>query len=132
VEFGGVVIADTRRAWRVLETSHPPNYYLPPDDVRTEHLIRARGSSMCEWKGVAVYHSVVVVPRRAERAVWSYPDPDPAFSAIKGYLAFYPGAMDVCTVGGERVTPQPGVFYGGWITPDIVGPFKGGPASMGW
>lgn len=132
IEFAGVVIADTRAAKRVLETSHPPNYYLPPEDVRMEHLIRHSGSSMCEWKGTALYYSVVVVPRRVERAVWSYPDPTPAFAAIRDYLAFYPGAMDACYVAGERVTPQPGVFYGGWITGNIVGPFKGGPGSMGW
>lgn len=132
VEFGGVVIADTRAAVRVLETSHPPNYYIPRADVRMEHLVRIGGTSICEWKGTAAYYSVVVVPRRAVRAAWTYPEPTTEFAAIRGHIAFYAGAMDVCRVDGEVVVPQPGVFYGGWITSNIVGPFKGGPDSRGW
>jgi uncharacterized protein (DUF427 family) len=132
VVFNGVVIADTVRAKRVLETSHPPVYYIPPEDVSPEYLVPAAGSSVCEWKGRADYHTVVVGNRRAERAAWSYPEPRTGYEAIRGHLAFYAGPMDACTVGGERVEPQPGGFYGGWITSDIVGPFKGGPGSMGW
>lgn len=132
VVFDGVVIADTRRAKRVLETSHPPNYYIPQEDVDMSFLKKASGSSICEWKGTAVYYSVDSGRRRAERAVWSYPNPTDAFAGIRDYLAFYAGPMDECTVGGERVAPQPGGFYGGWITKNIVGPFKGGPGTMGW
>lgn len=131
VEFAGAVVAETRRAFRVLETSHPPVYYLPPDDVRSEFLRPAPGSSFCEWKGKAVYHSLCVGGRTAEAVAWSYPEPTPAFSAIRGYLAFYAGRVDACAVDGQPVTPQPGGFYG-WITPDVVGPFKGGPGSWGW
>lgn len=127
VVFNGVTIAQTRAARRVLETSHPPVYYIPPEDVRREYLEPAAGGSFCEWKGRARYWTVAVGGCRAERAAWSYPDPSPGFGAIKDYLAFYAGPMDACTVGGEPVEPQPGGFYGGWITPDVVGPFKGGP-----
>lgn len=132
VVFNGVLIADTARAKRVLETSHPPVYYIPPEDVRLEFLLEAEESSLCEWKGWARYHMVAVGGRRAERAAWSYPEPKPGYEAIRGHLAFYAGPMDSCTVGGERVEPQPGAFYGGWITASIVGPFKGGPGTMGW
>jgi uncharacterized protein (DUF427 family) len=132
VVFNGVTIVDTRRAWRVLETSHPPVYYIPEDDIRMEHLSRAGGTSLCEWKGQALYYTVVVGGRRAERAAWSYPDPTPAFRAIKDHLAFYAGLMDACYLDGQQVIPQPGGFYGGWITSDIVGPFKGEPGTHGW
>ncbi len=132
VWFGGIAIADTCRAYRVLETSHPPTYYLPPEDIRMAHLIPVGGSSFCEWKGIAAYYTVVVGDRRAERAAWSYPHPTPAFRPLQNHVAFYAGAMDRCTVAGELVRPQPGGFYGGWITSDIVGPFKGEPGSMGW
>lgn len=132
VAFGGVTVADTRRAWRVLETSHAPVYYIPPEDIRMEHLERALGASFCEWKGQAVYYTVTVGDRKAERAAWSYPDPTPAFAVIKDHIAFYPGLMDACYVDSELVTPQPGGFYGGWVTGDIVGPFKGEPGTHGW
>jgi uncharacterized protein (DUF427 family) len=132
VVFDGILIADTRLSKRVLETSHPPNYYIPRDDVDMNYLVKASGSSMCEWKGTAIYYSVVTKARMAERAVWSYPNPTIGFAAIRDYLAFYAGIMDECTVGGERVIPQPGGFYGGWITSNIVGPFKGEPGTMGW
>ena len=132
IVFNGVKIADTVRARRVMETSHPPVYYIPPEDVRLEHLLDAPGSSVCEWKGRARYHTVVVGSRRAERTAWSYPDPLPGYEAIRGHLAFYAGPMDACTVGGELVQPQPGRFYGGWITSDVVGPFKGDPGTLGW
>jgi len=132
IVLGGVTIADTRGAYRVLETSHPPSYYLPPDDIRPDALVAANGASLCEWKGAARYFDVVGGAKRAPRAAWSYPHPTPAFTPMTGYVAFYPAAMDACFVDGERVTPQPGGFYGGWITANIVGPFKGGPGTVGW
>jgi len=132
VVFNGVLIADSVRANRVLETSHPPVYYIPLEDIRTEYLVEAAGSSVCEWKGRARYYTVAVGNRRAERVAWSYPEPKPGYEAIQGHLAFYAGPMDACTVDGERVGPQPGGFYGGWITADVVGPFKGGPGTVGW
>jgi len=132
VVFNGVKIADTVRAKRVLETSHPPVYYIPPQDVRLECLVEAAGSSFCEWKGRARYYTVVVDSRRAEKAAWSYPQPAAGYEAIRDHLAFYAGPMDACTVGGERVEPQPGGFYGGWITSKVVGPFKGEPGTRGW
>jgi uncharacterized protein (DUF427 family) len=130
--FAGQTIADTRRAYRVLETSHPPTYYLPPDDIRMEFLQPAEGRSLCEWKGQAHYRSLVVGDRSAPKVAWFYPQPTPDFAPIKGYLAFYAEPMDACFVDGERVTPQPGGFYGGWITSDVVGPFKGEPGTLGW
>ncbi|MGD8413002.1 MAG: DUF427 domain-containing protein [Candidatus Latescibacterota bacterium] len=132
VIFAGITLADSRQAIRVLETSHPPNYYLPPSDVDVSRLVDARGFSICEWKGRASYFTVVAGDRRAEKAAWSYPAPTPAFGAIRDFIAFYPGPMDACYVDGERVTPQPGGFYGGWITRNIKGPFKGGAGSMSW
>lgn len=132
VVFNGVTIAETRRARRVLETSHPPVYYIPPEDVQMSYLIEAPGSSWCEWKGQASYYSVAVNGKTAHRAAWTYRDPHPAFESIRDHVAFYAGAMDGCYVDGERVTPQPGEFYGGWITHDAVGPFKGGPGTAGW
>jgi uncharacterized protein (DUF427 family) len=133
VEFGGEVIANSNRAVRVLETSHPPVYYIPPGDVRLELLQPAqRGASFCEWKGAAKYFDVVVGERRARGAAWAYPEPVRAFAEIAGYLAFYAEQMDACYVGDQRVQPQEGNFYGGWITPQIVGPFKGAPGTAGW
>lgn len=132
VVFAGVTIADTVAAKRVLETSHPPVYYIPTADIDMRHLRRAAGGSLCEWKGLAQYYDVVVGSRVAEQAAWAYPQPTPAFAAIAGHLAFYAGMMDACTVDGELVRPQPGGFYGGWITSDLAGPFKGEPGSMGW
>ena len=132
IVFNGTVIADTRRAKRVLETSHPPVYYLPPDDVRLEYFTPTAGQSYCEWKGVAGYYTVTVGERSATQSAWFYPDPTPAFVPLQNYIAVYPSRMDSCTVDGEIVTAQPGDFYGGWITPNIVGPFKGDPGTMGW
>jgi uncharacterized protein (DUF427 family) len=132
VVFAGITIADTLRGFRVLETSHPPTYYLPPDDVRLDLLEPAPGSSFCEWKGSAVYWSVRVADRIAAASAWSYPSPSPPFAPIAGHLAFYAGRMEGCWVGDEKVRPQPGGFYGGWITRDVVGPFKGGPGTAGW
>lgn len=132
VEFGGLVIADTTRGLRMLETSHPPSWYLPPDDVLDDVLERAGQGSICEWKGAAHSWSVRVGDRVAEGAAWSYPKPAAPYAELKDHLAFYCGPMDRCTVGGVVATPQPGGFYGGWVTPDLKGPFKGGPGTLGW
>lgn len=132
VVFHDVVIADTRRAFRVLETSHPPVYYIPPSDLKREHVIDAPGASFCEWKGRASYVTVRVGERTAERVGWFYADPVPSFAPIRDHVAFYAGPMDRVTVDGEVVRPQPGGFYGGWITSDVVGPFKGEPGTEGW
>jgi uncharacterized protein (DUF427 family) len=132
VVFNGLIIADTRRAWRVLETSHPPGYYLPPEDIEMAHLVPTTRTSWCEWKGQAAYYTVKVGDRQAVHAAWAYPHPTAGFEAIRDYVAFYPHLMDVCTVDGEHVQAQAGGFYGGWITSDIVGPFKGEPGTVGW
>ncbi len=128
VVLGGTVIADTARAHRVLETSHPPVYYVPLDDVAPGSLEPSRGrTTFCEWKGVASYFDGIGGDgRRVERAAWTYHDPSPGFEAIRDAVAFYPGLMDECTLDGERIEAQEGGFYGGWITSEIVGPFKGG------
>jgi uncharacterized protein (DUF427 family) len=132
VVFNGVVIADTRRAQRVLEMSHPPVYYIPTEDIRMEYLTPTGRATYCEWKGRAGYYTVSVNGKTAQNAAWFYPNPTPAFAAIKDYVAFYPGRMDQCMVDGEAVQAQPGDFYGGWITRDIVGPFKGTPGTTSW
>ena len=132
VVFNGVTIADTNRAKRVLETSHPPTYYFPPEDVNMEFLRAIPRTSWCEWKGKAFYYTVTVGEQSAPAAAWSYPDPTPGFVPLRNYLAFYPGQMDACHVDGERVQAKVGDFYGGWITSDIVGPFKGGQGTWGW
>lgn len=130
--FNGVIIADSRKAYRVLETSHPPVYYIPPEDIQMEYLKPSSQCSYCEWKGMAGYYAIVIGSQQAINAAWSYPNPTPNFAPIKDYIAFYPALMEACYVDGEKVTPQPGQFYGGWITSDIVGPFKGEPSSWGW
>lgn len=132
VEFAGERIAETRSAFRVLETSHPPTYYIPPEDIHREFLVASNLGTFCEFKGRAAYWTLVVGRRRSENAGWYYPEPTPAFAAIKDHVAFYPSRVDACYVDGERVQAQKGDFYGGWITADIVGPFKGGPGTMGW
>jgi uncharacterized protein (DUF427 family) len=132
VVLGGERIASTRDAWRVLETSHPPNYYLPAAAFVPGALVPAPGASFCEWKGVASYWTLRGGGRVEEAAAWSYADPTPGFAVLRDHVALYAGRVDTCTVGGEVVTPQPGGFYGGWVTADVVGPFKGGPGSTGW
>jgi uncharacterized protein (DUF427 family) len=132
VLFAGEVIADTTRALRVLETSHPPVYYIPPQDLQTRWLERSSRSSFCEFKGRARYHGIKVGDRRSADAAWSYPDPTPRFEPIRDHLAFYPSRVDECWVDEERVEAQPGDFYGGWITSEVVGPFKGDPGTWGW
>jgi uncharacterized protein (DUF427 family) len=132
VVLAGVTIAASTSALRVLETSHPPNYYLPPHDVLLGHLEASTRQSFCEFKGLAQYWSVVVGDRREVDVAWSYRSPSSGYEALADHVACYAAAMDECWVGDERVTPQPGGFYGGWVTSAVVGPFKGVPGSMGW
>ena len=132
VVFNGETIVDTTRAKRVLETSHPPVYYVPLADVRAGALRRSDRSSFCEWKGRAGYYTVAAGDRTAPDAAWFYPEPTPAFEPIRDYVAFYPSRMDACYLDDERVASQEGDFYGGWITGEIVGPFKGAPGTWGW
>jgi len=132
VVFNGRTIADTRAGYRVLETSHPPVYYLPSMDAAIEFLQPESGHSWCEFKGQASYWSLNVNGRRSVKAAWSYPAPSHGFREIAGYLAFYASRVDECWVDDERVQPQVGDFYGGWITSRIVGPFKGAAGTSGW
>ena len=132
VVFAGRTIADTVAGWRVLETSHPPVYYLPLEDIDATALVRADGSSFCEFKGRAAYYDLVVDGRRSAKAAWTYPMPSRAFDPIAHHLAFYVSRVDACYVDDERVVAQAGDFYGGWRTRDIVGPFKGDPGTSGW
>ena len=132
VVFGGELVADSMRAHRVCETASPPTYYVPPDDVHTDFLQPVARSSLCEWKGEAAYFDVCVGRRVAPGAAWCYPRPYAEFAAIAGWIAFMPRAMDACYVGDDEVVPQPGMFYGGWITPELTGPFKGAPGTGHW
>ncbi len=132
VVLGGDVIASTRTGWRILETSHPPNYYLPRDAFVAGAVVPAPGGSVCEWKGRATYWTLRGGDREVPVGAWSYEDPTPAFVDLRGCLAVYAGRVDQCRVDGEVVTPQPGGFYGGWITRAVTGPFKGSPGTMGW
>ncbi len=132
IEHRGIVIAETRRPVRTLETSHPPSWYIPPDDVTQRVLRRSDRRSFCEWKGEAINWHVDLGDTVLRDVAWSYPNPTPAFAALRDHLAFYAAPFDRCTVDGEVVRPQPGGFYGGWITADLAGPFKGIPGSMGW
>ena len=132
IVFGGTTIAHTEAALRVLETSHPPVYYLPPDAFLPGSLREAAGGSFCEWKGHARYWDICHGALCAARAGWSYPDPVAAFAELRDHVAVYAGPMQACFVGDEQVTGQPGGFYGGWITRNLRGPFKGVPGSMGW
>jgi len=132
IRFGGRVVADSRDAARVLETSHPPVYYLPRVDFVQGVLVEAPGSSLCEFKGTGRYLDLCVLSEVARRAAWFYPEPWPGYERLRDLVALYPGATDSCQVDGEYVTPQEGGFYGGWITSRVVGPFKGGPGTLGW
>lgn len=132
VTFNGVTIADTRRGYRVLETGSPPTYYIPQDDIHMEYLSSSDSSSFCEWKGGATYWNLEIDGRRSEDAGWSYPEPLERFAPITDHIAFYPARVDACYVGDEQAQPQEGRFYGGWITANIVGPFKGAPGSEHW
>jgi uncharacterized protein (DUF427 family) len=132
IKLGDIVIADTHSAFRLLETSHPPTWYLPRCDVDSKYVIAVGHGSFCEWKGQATYYDVVAGKARLSRVAWSYPNViDESYESIAGALAFYATDLE-CLVDGERVTPQPGGFYGGWITKDIVGPWKGDPGTGAW
>lgn len=132
VIFNGETIAETTHAIRVLETSHPPGWYIPRDDWKIEYLTRTAHRTICEFKGAATYWTIKVGDKTADNAGWSYEDPTPGFVAIKGYITVYPGRMEACYIDDEKVIPQEGNFYGGWITADVVGPFKGAPGTWGW
>jgi uncharacterized protein (DUF427 family) len=131
IHWDDLLVARTRSAWLVLETSHPPSFYIPWADVNRELLKAAQGSSFCEWKGPASYWSLINGANSLPSVAWSYPKPLAGAEALADCIAFYPTHLQ-CTVGGERVRPQPGGFYGGWITPELVGPFKGDIGSQGW
>lgn len=132
IERAGHVVADTSASIRTLETSHPPSYYIPKADIAPGLLRRAPGTSFCEWKGAAVYYDVVIGDLVIARVGWSYPDPSPTFASLRDHVAFYAAPFDRCSVDGETVVPQPGDFYGGWITSKLAGPFKGIPGSRLW
>jgi uncharacterized protein (DUF427 family) len=132
VEFGGEVIADSQRALRVLETSQAPAIYFPPEDVRMDLLSAVSKRTFCEWKGVAAYFDLVVGGKRSEAAAWAYPDPVPKYAELRDLVAFYPQRVNRCRLGDETVEPNGGDFYGGWITSDIAGPFKGAPGTASW
>lgn len=132
VVFADRVVAETERGFRVLEMSHPPTYYFPPDDVAMGYLKPTACESLCEWKGGARYFDVALGDRQARAAAWTYPNPSPEFRRIRNHLAFYAGRLDQCFVDGELVVPQDGEFYGGWITNHVAGPFKGPPGTALW
>ena len=132
IAHAGIVVAETRASIRTLETSHPPSYYIPPADIAPGVLRRADGGSFCEWKGTAIYWDAVIGDIVLPHVGWSYPSPSPAFALLRDHIAFYARPFDRCSVDGEAVTPQPGDFYGGWITRGLAGPFKGVPGSRGW
>ena len=128
----GIELVDSSEAWRTLETSHPPTYYIPPGDVAMEYLTANARRTLCEWKGQARYWDIAIGSDRIEAGAWSYSDPTPCFAGISDFLAFYPDPLDQCLVDGEVITPQPGQFYGGWISQYEAGPFKGGTGSRFW
>ncbi|BFM38324.1 DUF427 domain-containing protein [Synechocystis sp. LKSZ1] len=132
VMFNQVLIADSYRSQRVLETSHPPVYYIPLEDIQTQYLSRTQRRTYCEWKGQAHYYTIQVGSQQAENSAWGYSEPTPAFQGLQNHVAFYPSRMEACYVDGELVQAQPGDFYGGWITSNIFGPFKGGLGTWGW
>ena len=130
--LGGETIVDTVKAWRVLETFHPPTYYVPRKDIRPDALVPIARKTLCEWKGQASYFDVVAGGQRVEAGAWTYPNPTPDFLPILGLVAFYAEPMDACFVGAEQVIPQPGNFYGGWVTANLTGPIKGAPGTTHW
>ncbi len=133
VELAGVCLAASTRALCVLETSHPPTIYVPPADVRVGLLTpSAMRPTWCEFKGVTLYLDARVGAQRVEAVGWTYPKPTPGYEALRDHIAFYPGRVDGAYLGGERVEAQAGDFYGGWISPALVGPFKGPPGTQGW
>ena len=132
VILNGVVIANTSRAKRVLETSHPPVYYIPPEDMQMQYFRPTPHTTFCEFKGAASYYTITVGDRTISNGAWYYAHPTHPYEALQGYIALYPGKMDACTVDGEQIQAQEGDFYGGWITDEIIGPFKGGTCTWGW
>lgn len=132
VLFNGMVIADTHQARRVIETSGAPVYYVPSEDVARQFLHPSAHNTVCEWKGRAEHFAIQVGDRNATDVAWSYPEPAPGYEDIAGHFGFYPQMMDACLVDGETARPQPGDYYGGWITSGIVGPFKGAPGTEHW
>jgi uncharacterized protein (DUF427 family) len=132
VVFAGLTVADSSRCLRILETSHPPTYYIPPEDVRQDLLRPTDRRSFCEFKGLAHYSSLRVGDQVARDCAWSYPKPTPGYEALRGHLAFFANRVDECWVDDERARPQPGGFYGGWVTAELGGPFKGDPGTEGW
>jgi len=130
--FSGVPVADTQAGWRVLETHHAPTYYLPIGDVLASALVASSRETFCEWKGRAVYWDLVVNGQRARNAAWSYPAPTAKFEAIKDHIAFYATSVGQAWVGDIRVVPQPGDFYGGWVTPNLTGRIKGAVGTTHW
>lgn len=128
----GITLLDTKAAYRTLETSHPPTYYIPQSDIAMKHLRTNSRRTMCEWKGQARYYDILVGDAVIPAAAWSYNAPTPSFAAIRDYVAFYPDPLDQCLIDGEQITPQPGQFYGGWISQYEAGPFKGIPGSQFW
>ena len=132
VEFAGAVVAETRRAVRVLETAGAPVWYVPAEDVQMDLLVPIDRRTLCEWKGLASYFDLRAGDRVSPAAAWSYARPSAGYEAIRDHVAFYAGRVDAAFVDGELVTPQPGGFYGGWVTSDVVGPFKGEPGTEGW
>ena len=131
VRRGNLIIADSRQNYRILETASPPTFYIPPHNVRIQLLELLPKSSLCEWKGAAQYWLLRDPPGSQHSIGWCYPTPNPPFEAIAGYFSFYPSLVE-CFVGGEQVRPQPGEFYGGWVTSEIVGPYKGEPGTERW
>jgi len=132
IVLGGETVAITGAAWRILETYHPPTYYLPAECFAAGALIAGPRTSFCEWKGLAHYFAVQAGGRKEADAAWGYANPTPGYEVLRDHVAVYAGCMDACFVGGEQVTPQPGGFYGGWITREFEGPFKGGPGTQYW
>ena len=131
VRYGDLVVAQSKQSMRVLETASPPTFYLPPTDVNLEFFIKTSGNSYCEWKGTATYWSLAIDDSEIKNVSWSYESPTQEFVIIKSYLSFYPAKLN-CTVDGEPVRPQPGGFYGGWVTDEITGPYKGKPGTGSW
>jgi uncharacterized protein (DUF427 family) len=132
VVFEGVTIADTTHAKRLLETSHPPTYYIPPEDIATQYLIPSDSQSFCEWKGTARYYHLQIGDKRVLDVAWYYPKPTGDYTRLVFHMAFYAQKMSACFVDEEQARAQPGKFYGGWVTSNIVGPFKGEPGTEGW
>jgi uncharacterized protein (DUF427 family) len=131
IRLGGELIIETTRALRVLETHHAPTYYLPPEEIQAT-LRPAQGSSFCEWKGVARYFDVLAGTKTARRGAWAYDNPTARYLPLAGHVAFYAGLVDEAWVGDLRVVPQPGDFYGGWVTPNLDGQIKGAPGTQNW